>query len=395
VGIPGSWPSWWLALCGIPAVAALAALPLSGFWSGQILLPLFAVPPALAGIGAATPRRPLAYGAVMLLAAAAVVPFTATWQLFGAVVVSVVVVTAISAVGSRQQNQRFADVTSVAEAAQRALLRPLPRLVGPLELGVVYLAAAAEARVGGDLYEVARTQFGIRLIVGDVRGKGLDAVEIAADVLGVFREVAHEVYTLAEVARRLDASLARRPDAPLEEFVTAVLAEIDPSAGTLTIYNCGHPPPILLTPGGSEKANEDGDGQNASSLRQVTTVEVPMPALPLRLMSLGDCSGAGRTLPLQPGAALLLYTDGVTEARDSRREFYPLADRVTELAAVADGSPADFLDRLRDDLLRYVGAPLDDDAALLLVRAPGAWEGRVQHLAEAAPASRLARSPAR
>ena len=119
---------------------------------------------------------------------------------------------------------------------------PLPRQVGPLELRVVYLAAAAEARVGGDLYEVTRTQFGIRLIVGDVRGKGLDAVEIAADVLGVFREVAHEVYTLAEVARRIDASLARRPAAPLDpEFVTAVLAEIDPAAGSLAVYNAAIP----------------------------------------------------------------------------------------------------------------------------------------------------------
>src|SRR5260370_1038404 len=114
-----------------------------------------------------------------------------------------------------------------AGGVEGALPPPLPRRVGPLELEVVYLAAAAEARVGGDLYEVARTQFGIRLIVGDARGKGLDAVEIAANVLGVFREVAHEGYTLAEVARRLDASLARRLAAGQahsrrshEEFVT-------------------------------------------------------------------------------------------------------------------------------------------------------------------------------
>jgi serine phosphatase RsbU (regulator of sigma subunit) len=372
-----SWPARWLALCGIPAVAGLAALGLNGFRSGQ-LLPLLAVPPALAGIGAATPRRPLAYGAVMLLATVAVIPFATTLRLPAAAAVSVLVVTAISVVGaarSRQETQKLADVTSVAEAAQRALLRPLPGQVGPLELGVVYLAAAAEARVGGDLYEVARTQFGIRLIVGDVRGKGLDAVEIAADVLGVFREVAHEVYTLAEVARRIDASLARRPDAPLEEFVTAVLAEIDPAAGSLTIYNCGHPPPIVLTRG-------SGDRQNGA-LPQVTTVEVPSPALPLRLMSLGDCSGAGRTVALRPGDALLLYTDGVTEARDSRREFYPLTDRVAKLAAVADRTPAGLLDRLREDLLRHVGAPLDDDAAMLLVQAPGAWNGRAPQSAEA------------
>jgi serine phosphatase RsbU (regulator of sigma subunit) len=348
-------------------------LAASGAPDRQLLLPLLAVPPALAGIGAATPRRPLAYGALMLLAAIVTAPFTTTPELPAATTVAVLVVTALSASGGARggaQDQRLADVTSVAEAAQRALLRPLPRQVGPLELGVAYLAAAAEARVGGDLYEVTRTQFGIRLIVGDVRGKGLDAVEIAADVLGVFREVAHEVYTLAEVARRIDASLARRPAAPLEEFVTAVLAEIDPAAGTLTVYNCGHPPPLVLSPGPGRPAGSDGQ-----QLPQVTTVDVPAPALPLRLMSLGGTSGAERTVPLQPGDALLFYTDGVTEARNGRREFYPLEERVAGLAA-RSGSAEDLLDRLRDDLLRHVGAPLDDDAALLLVRVTGAWDER-------------------
>jgi hypothetical protein len=391
------WPARWLTLCALPAVAALIALATSSAWDGQLFLPLLAVPPALAGIGAATPRRPLAYGAVMLLIAIAAAPFTTSAEVPAVTTVSILVVTLISAFGGArggQENQRLADVTSVAEAAQRALLRPLPRQVGPLELGVVYLAAAAEARVGGDLYEVTRTQFGIRLIVGDVRGKGLDAVEIAADVLGVFREVAHEVYTLAEVARRIDASLARRPAAPLEEFVTAVLAEIDPAAGSLTIYNCGHPPPLVLSPGengpgengpgenrpagnrpaGNRPAGSDGQGP-ARRLR-VTPVNVPAPALPLRLMSLGDTSGAERTVPLQPGDALLLYTDGVTEARNAHREFYPLEERVAEVAARAGGADGDLLDRLRDDLVRYVGAPLDDDAALLLARVSGPWDRR-------------------
>ena len=392
------WPAAWLtrywpALCALPAVAALIVLAASSAPDAQLLLPLLAVPPALAGIGAATPRRPLAYGAVMLVVAIVTAPFTTTPELPAATAAAVLVVTVLSASGGArggQRDQRLADVTSVAEAAQRALLRPLPRQVGPLELGVVYLAAAAEARVGGDLYEVTRTQFGIRLIVGDVRGKGLDAVEIAADVLGVFREVAHEVYTLAEVARRIDASLARRPAAPLEEFVTAVLAEIDPAAGTLTVYNCGHPPPLVLSPGPGDRTGSGsqtpGDGQAGSDgqqLPQVTTVDVPAPALPLRLMSLGGTSGAERTVPLHPGDALLLYTDGVTEARDGRREFYPLEERVAGLAARSGGSTEDLLERLRDDLLRHVGAPLDDDAALLLVRVTGAWDARA---AQPAPA---------
>ncbi len=160
------------------------------------------------------------------------------------------------------------------------MLRPLPEQLGPLKLGVVYLAAAAEARVGGDLYEVTYTEnYGIRLIIGDVRGKGLGAVEVAADIIGRFREVAHGVGTLNEVAYRLDAGLSRRWG-QYEEFVTALLAEIDPDRGKLTILNCGHPPPILISP-------EDG----------VTVLEVQAPAPPLGLITLG--SDAGREAGLR------------------------------------------------------------------------------------------------
>jgi len=396
-GTPYPMPGWWLAACAAAAaMAVVAAAAMSFLGNGGLELgPLLAIPVALVGIGAPSVRLPLAYGTVMLAAAIVLAAFAHGSLLRIATGTSVVAVTALSAVGvalsrpGRQElasirpvEQKLADVTSVAEVVQRALLPPLPRRVGPLELEAVYLAAAAEARVGGDLYEVARTQFGIRLIVGDARGKGLDAVETAAGVLGVFREVAHEVYTLAEAARRLDASLARRSASgqadgsrPHEEFVTAVLAEIDPCAGTLTVYNCGHPAPILLSPrtAGSRNSHRGRVGQPAPAL---TAVDVPSPAPPLRLLPLGDCSAAGRTLPFRPGGALLLYTDGVTEARDPRHRCYPLAARLADLIASSAGTiRPDLLDCLREDLLRHAGGPLDDDAALVLVRAPAAWSG--------------------
>ncbi|MGD0559113.1 MAG: PP2C family protein-serine/threonine phosphatase [Streptosporangiaceae bacterium] len=266
-----------------------------------------------------------------------------------AAAVTVLLIGAVSlgvTTSQRQRSRHYVNVASAAESAQRAVLRPLPERLGPLELGVVYLAAAQDARVGGDLYEVVSTPFGIRLIIGDVRGKGLGAVEIASDVLGTFREIAHEVHTLAELARRLDAVLTRK-FGEFEEFVTACLAEVDPVAGRLEIYNCGHPPPMLI------------------SDRAVTVLEVPAPAPPLGLLALADTSGAGRRLPFRHNDALLLYTDGVTEARDKQRVFYPLDKRLAELA---DGAELKLLDRLREDLLRYAGAPLHDDAAMLLIR---------------------------
>jgi serine phosphatase RsbU (regulator of sigma subunit) len=364
----------WLEAAVAASAIVVAIVCATRAWPApQELAPLLAVPPALAGIGAASLRRPLAYGAASGIVAV-IVAIAVHDALVAASLVAVAVTTGLSVAASAASapgTRRIANVISAAEAAQRAVLRPLPSQLGPLELGVVYLAAAADAHVGGDLYDVTETPHGIRLIVGDVRGKGLGAVEIAADVLGVYREVAHEVHTLAELARRLDAGLARRWG-EYEEFVTAVLAEIDPVHGRLSIYSCGHPPPMLISGG------------------TVTALEVPAPAPPLGLLRLGDGSGAGRTLPFQPDDQLLIYTDGVTEARDARRVFYPLGDRLVVLSGQMDHRAA-LLGLLREDLLSYAGAPLKDDAALLLVRAPAAWPGREHGQSYGVTALRLER----
>jgi serine phosphatase RsbU (regulator of sigma subunit) len=364
---------------------------LGRLWPGQPSLePLLVAPPALAAISRGPVRRPLICGGICLVAATGFASRTlgAMPLLPAATVMAVVVVTAISmawTVHAMRKDQRLADVMSVAQAAQNALLRPPPGRVGPLALNALYLAAAAGAQVGGDLYEVARTRYGIRLIMGDVRGKGLDAVEVAADVLGVFRDVAHEVATLEEVAHRLDASLTRR-EAMEEEFVTAVLVEINPEACGVKIYNCGHPPPILLTCGGHESPGpqvmpggpaDAGGSRGDASPRTVIALEVPAPAPPLGLLTLADCSSAVTTVALQQGYELLLYTDGVTEARNPDRTFYPLTERLARLcAASSGGSGSELLDRLRADLLGYVGAPLSDDAAFLLVRDVGMPPGQ-------------------
>jgi serine phosphatase RsbU (regulator of sigma subunit) len=389
-----AWRARWLEVAVVAAAIAAAAVCLAGAWTAPLeLAPLLAVPPALAGVGATTIWRPLAYGAAALVAGVVVDALvkggitvtTGGHQLALAAIGAVVAVTVLSLLGTRvgaehkttqqaRQALQIVNVTSVAEAAQRAVLRQLPDTVGPLTIGVVYLAAAAEARVGGDLYEVVATsEHGIRMIIGDVRGKGLEAVEVAADIIGRFRELAHSVHTLDEVAYRLDAGLTRRWGKH-EEFVTALLAQVDPERGRLTILNCGHPPPILVSAAG-----------------EVTVLEVRAPAPPLGLITLGNDSGAKQTYAFEPNDQLLLYTDGVTEARDANREFYPLDERVAVLAPQALPKPAkalkspraaarqlahsgpSLLDLVRDDLLRHVGARPHDDAAMLLIRAPAAW----------------------
>lgn len=263
---------------------------------------------------------------------------------------TVTCVTAASVASRAQRAHRereLTDVRIVAEVAQRVLLRPVPMVVGPLRAAVRYISAETHARIGGDLYDVAATPNGVRVIVGDVQGKGLPAVETAAVVLGAFREAAYDERELAGVVERLETALARHL-AELgaeEEFVTAVLIEIVAGKDTVDLLNCGHPAPLLLGSGPPRfVAGDEGPPLGLTAL-----VRVPRGAV---------------TLPFPPGHRMLLYTDGIAEARDRDGHFYPLDERGAHLA---HADLADALDRLHTDVTRHVGGRLADDAAMLLL----------------------------
>ncbi|MFD1758414.1 SpoIIE family protein phosphatase [Streptomyces lienomycini] len=114
----------------------------------------------------------------------------------------------------RRAESRFRRVQAVAEAVQLALLRPLPARVGPLRLAGFYRAADDEALIGGDLYSVRPTPFGIRAIVGDVKGKGISATQTVATVISSFQEAALLHPSLSQVAERIDVALQLDRDNP-------------------------------------------------------------------------------------------------------------------------------------------------------------------------------------
>ncbi|MEV5600617.1 PP2C family protein-serine/threonine phosphatase [Streptomyces sp. NPDC052299] len=252
----------------------------------------------------------------------------------------------------RERRARELDqVRYVSEAVQRAVLPPLPRRLGPLRVASLYLAAEAEAQIGGDLYAAARTDTGTRLIIGDVRGKGVSAVSDAALLLGAFHAAARDRASLDELVAHLDESVSRglpEPDGngPGESFITATVLDIPDRHDLVHMVSCGHPPPVVLRGG------------------RPLTVVAASPAPPLGLGGLSHPRYHVDSFRFAPGDLLLLYTDGVTEARDASRAFYPLAERVT---GWAEDDPDAFIDRFRDDLLRYVGGHLDDDAAMIAI----------------------------
>ncbi|GAA0401307.1 PP2C family protein-serine/threonine phosphatase [Streptomyces luteireticuli] len=317
------------------------------------LSPALATVPVLASIGTRRARVPLLAGLAALLL---VVPlaFADPDVPLAIHVTSAFTVLAISCISTANvvliatRERELLRSRSVAAAAQQALLRPVPERIGGLRVAVRYRAAAADAQVGGDLYEVLETPFGVRLLIGDVRGKGLGAVETAADVLGTFREAAQVEADLEAVARRLDATVRRRGIG--EEFVTAALLDVPRTGGPVELVNCGHLPPLVRSGG------------------EVTVIEAPPDGgtdPPLALRELVGGPYHSDLFLFGKGDLLLLYTDGVTEARDASGRFYPLERR---FAALTESAPGALADRLLSDLLAYAGGELADDAALLVIR---------------------------
>jgi serine phosphatase RsbU (regulator of sigma subunit) len=196
------------------------------------------------------------------------------------------------------------------------------------------------------------------MIIGDVRGKGLTAVGESALLIGAFRQAADCHATLGELAAALDLSVSRYLADfvddyahAAEHFITALLLHISSNAATVQITNCGHPPPLLLHNG------------------EVRVLDSSSPIPPLGMHMLAVISYTADTVAFDAGDTLLLYTDGVIEARNRDGEFYPLAERVEQWAG---SQPEVLLQRLKRDLLAFCGGRLGDDAAAIAIRRPQA-----------------------
>ncbi|MGG2464541.1 PP2C family protein-serine/threonine phosphatase [Streptomyces sp. RGM 3693] len=267
---------------------------------------------------------------------------------------AVVTVSALAVVVNRLMHYSYLRLQSarrIALAAQRAVLPQPPSSIGPLRIAVRYQAAVKDAQIGGDLYSAQDTPYGVRCLVGDVRGKGLDAVKVVAVAMGAFREAAEEEPTLVGVAARLERALLReraRRTGPerTEGFVTSVLVEIPPCDDELRLINRGHPAPLLLHAG------------------QVHSAEPSEPALPLGLAELGADQNRTDTVPFPSGATLLLYTDGLNEARNRAGDFY---DPAAGLTGVEFSEPDALLDVLLTKVNRHTAGRVTDDLALLAV----------------------------
>ena len=322
----------------------LVILDVAIFEATIALSPLFALAPLIA-CAVLPAGRTAAFAAVALVAAVA----SGVWddtvgspqQMVRILDVALIGAAAVVVAAVRVRRERqVGRLATLAEVAQRAVLPVLPAHARRTDIAVRYLSAGEDTLIGGDLYDCYHSRSHTRFLIGDVRGKGIGAVEQAARVIRAFRQAAAIQPDLDAVAEDMSGYLI--PFFDEEEFVTALMLDTTDADRPLLV-TAGHPPPLLVHPDRTcEYLESEAD-------------------LPL---------GLGRTYTRhefvwRPGDRLLLYTDGVSEARNASGAFLDLRELGPLLVG---GSLESALDHLLDAVRGHTArGELSDDVAVLLL----------------------------
>jgi serine phosphatase RsbU (regulator of sigma subunit) len=237
-----------------------------------------------------------------------------------------------------QQQAGFAD------AMQRSLLPATPPMLPGIEVGSVY-ESSAQLDVGGDVFDYATLPDGrLAVVIGDVTGKGIDAAADMAMAKFVFRSLAREHPSPHDFLRAANEVVVE--EVQEGKFVTMVYLTVDPETGDVACASAGHPNPRLVR----------ADG---------TVVELTVSGLALGISPDQQYSeGHGR---LDPGNAVVLFTDGVVEARRNG-DLYGHERLERFLSEHRELSAAELARAVVDDAKTFSGGDLADDSAVVVVK---------------------------
>jgi PAS domain S-box-containing protein len=243
------------------------------------------------------------------------------------------------------ENARLSNLRrDIADTLQRGLLPPsMPEIQG-WEVAAMYHPAGELNEVGGDFYDAFEVENGWMIVVGDVVGRGAKAAALTA----LARHTINTACTLTgdprEALSLLNRRLLARGDQPLCTAAIVVLSNAgEPTAeADAVVVSAGHPLPLVVRAGGVEEACRPG----------------PM---------LGALAGAEWQLDLvslQPGEQLVIYTDGVTDARVGGELF---GEERLRAGLAGATSPAGAIDRIESSLRTYAGSEVVDDASAVAI----------------------------
>lgn len=236
----------------------------------------------------------------------------------------------------------------VAETLQNALLAVPDNLSG-IKLGLLYRAATNRSKVGGDFYDFIEFADGkIGIVIGDVSGKGLEAATATALAKMTIKAFAYECDSPSEVLARANRVVSSQMSSG--QFITIAFIIIDPATGDCRYAIAGHPSPIIVD-------------YETSAVRQLYIGSTP----------LGVLDGAkyeNHQDKLAPSEVILLYTDGLLEARNGQGMFGE-EGIVNTLLGIANPDIKDIPKILLDAAEEFSKGKLSDDVAIIAVGLDG------------------------
>lgn len=243
------------------------------------------------------------------------------------------------------EKRRMEEELKVASEIQRRL-QPvaLPRIAGWEMAGV----SSPCRQIGGDYYDFIQRKTDNRVIIalGDVAGKGAGAAILMSSLHAAVRAQSRGGASVGEVMGEINQYI--HANTPSDKFLTLFYAELDPTSGVIQYSNAGHPPPLL--------------GRCSGEICRLDMGGLPIGVLP-------EVAYRTRTLALEPGDVLIIYSDGISESANDEGEEFGESRLIETVQQNLGCSAVGLRDRIGEALSRFVGtSPSSDDRALMIVK---------------------------
>ncbi|MHB0976473.1 MAG: PP2C family protein-serine/threonine phosphatase [Candidatus Aquicultorales bacterium] len=234
---------------------------------------------------------------------------------------------------------------NIAETLQKSLLGTAPA-IPELEIGIVYQPAYEVAQVGGDFFDfIEFTDGAIAVTVGDVSGKGLDAATLTAVAKNTIRAFAYEDYQPSTVLTRTNEIITTETDRM--RYVTLLYLLFDMRAGWISMSSAGHPPPFICNH---------------------IDCALPLTARSLPLGAFKNTKYVDTKVELKPDHSLVLYTDGLTDARIHGNLFGEEGIGRVLAEYKASLSAQELAERLVESARDFAGGKLPDDVVVVVLK---------------------------
>jgi len=232
--------------------------------------------------------------------------------------------------------------------ARNIQMSMVPSVFPDMEGLDMYASMTPAKEVGGDLYNYLHNNDKLYFCIGDVSGKGVPASLFMAETTRLFRTLASQGMTPAEIANHMNAELAENNEQGM--FVTMFICRYDLKQRRIEYCNAGHNPPVI------------GNAKGQFAFLDVKETNAPIGLWP-------DLDYVGEEMELLSGSMMLFYTDGLNEAENSRQEQYGEDRIISLLTSLASNSSQDIVEALKADVNQFRdGAEPNDDLTLFAFR---------------------------